>query len=695
MWFFLLFLTIPPFHSIDSLKIYEQNALNYLNRGMTDSARKYIDLLDKKARNQEEKKKAIYLEYTILKSENDTRGASIAMNYLLSFSNKADSVIFLRDLLIFLYNNSDFESIKKFEKIIPPDDTTSYLLALYKTRLGDFESALNYLEKSTIAESKILQIYILYALGKYREVYELGHRLNWPEILIISSGALGRWDSLKIIFENYGEVLSPTLYPYLQALYILSMINLDLRVPEELFKKWLTFYGETPLRNFISFLYAKELNKRRKWNQSEEIIKGIDTTSLFKDFPDTRTDFHWMNVKNIHYLKGSIRRLRASCNYITKNVSNQAVLDSCKFFLGSGYFRIGNYNEAIIHLKEVTESSPFFNESQYLIANSYFLSNQPDEALKVITKTQSRATDLDFKTKLYEIQAKIYENKKEYSKAINTYRSLLALNPPKAKYYEILYQIEMLKYKSGQYESIDKAVLAYVQNNPESPLIPQCYYDLLFYYIYTGKGDKAREMLNELINKYPNSKKTIDAIELYFGSQQATLKDTTFLKEFLESNPKSEDFVYYIKGIFVSKFNKKDEALQSFSKVKAGEYYQKAQLEILKIYYDLKKYNEVKTLGLDLLQEEIKDFTSYKIVEVLLSTMYENGETESFDSMVNRYISKEFPFKKDMCLFLANTYLKGNDTLNALKYLMLAKNYEATDQEIIKYNPELLKLIKE
>ncbi|MDI6850552.1 MAG: tetratricopeptide repeat protein [bacterium] len=358
--------------------------------------------------------------------------------------------------------------------------------------------------------------------------------------------------------------------------------------------------------------------------------------------------------------------------------------------------KFAHYKKAIQFLQKVRGNSHLYYDASYNLATAYYQILEYDDALEIIDEVlKKQDIQEELRLKLLKIKANIYESQKEYSKAISTYQTMLQYVTQKPKIYEIYYHIELLKYKRGDYKSLREVYQNYLNKYPESPFIPQLSYDLLFNYIYSEEKENAREILLFMIDKFLKNPKTLEAISLYFGSPVASLEDSTILKNLLIKNPELEDYVHLTLGRLYKRLRLYDDALKFFGLVKQGNYYNQAQVEIMEIYFLLNKYNEVEMLGTEIMPEEIREYTSYRIVELLLKALKNEGKVSTFNSLVNYFASKDFPFKKDFCLMVSDLYIREKDTTNAIKFLNIARDHGATDQEIVNYNVELLKILKE
>jgi tetratricopeptide (TPR) repeat protein len=685
---------IPTIDILDPVAYYEAKTKMFLEKGEVDSAEYYAEIYLKKAQTLKQKKQALFLQYHINKKQRDIEKTEESYYELLKIATLQDSLQFTRDYMFFLYNTREYERIVVFQTPFADDDSINFVVALALVRVGRIEEGIELLKTNNLTEGKILRTYLLHSTGKYRDALELSRTIQWYEMFVISAGALGIWDSVRFLQERLSENSNTDLGSYLQVIYILALRNLSLEVPFEVYQKWITTYSSHPLKDYVKYLYSVDLNKQGKWLASNDILSSIDTLTFFEGYPDFKVNYYWVKGKNCYFSSGSLREITKNLLFVAENARSNELRDSCYYYLAYTYQRFSQYKKALDYFGRISESSPFFVSSLYNTARIYHKQNENAKAKEIIEKALNMNVEPDFKVRFLELKAEIHEAEKEYSKAINVYNSILKLDVSKAKSYEIYYNIEILKFKRGDYDSVEQAYFNYIIKYPESPLVPQIYFDLTFKYVYTKDKASAKRILNDMISRYPLSLKTIDALALYFNSPLAALEDTTMLNDYKRKNPKNLDETEYIKGALFSKFGMYDEALKYYGNVKSGRYLTEAQMRAMEIYFNLKKYYEVEVTGMEILPDEIKDFSSYKIVEYYLKALKIQGKNETFNNVSNYYISKEFPFKKDYCLMLSDLYIKEKDTLNAIKCLLMATTHNATATEIAKYNPELLKLLE-
>ncbi|MBP7703325.1 MAG: tetratricopeptide repeat protein [Candidatus Hydrothermae bacterium] len=689
---YFLLLYIPPIEKFDAVENYELKISQFVSSGMLDSAQRYVKIYLSRADNVQHRKKGLFWEYTINKKQLNIPKTEETFKELLKVSTLEDSILFTRDFVTFLYNLHEFERILDFKNLKNQDDSARFVIALAHTKLGKEDVALEILKENSINEARILKTYLLYRTAQYEEAYKASREIQWNEMALISAPQLGMWDSVKNLFESSRDRLNPSLVPFLDVIYIISLKNLNLNVPEETYQKWISFYGDHPLSNYVLFAYAKDLHKMNKWKSSIEVINLIDTVDLFEKFPSLKIEYFWIKGKNYYYSGGSLKDITKNLQYVLENTTDESVLDSCNFFLGNTYQRINQFKRALSFHQNVKKDSPFYIKSLYNTAYIYFQLSRYAEAIEIVNYILNMNPDQETRVMSLKLKAKIYEVQQNYSSAIQIYRSILNEKIKRNKMYEILYNIEILKFKNGDYKSLDEAYSKYLAKYPESPLAPQIYYDLVFKNVYSRERQEAIKILGDMIRHHPASSKTLEALSLFFTDPLCSLKDTVLLNEYLAKNPKVENDVNYLKGTLFLNNKLYDDAIMYLNKVKGGRYYIDAQAKIMEVYFNLQKYYEVEVIGMEVLPEEIRDFSSYKILTLYLKALKMQGKNDAFNSMVNHYVSKEFPNKKEFCLMLSDIYLQEKDSLNSLKFLIMAKNYGATNADIAKYNHELLKL---
>ena len=698
MLIFLLSLNlfIPPYEHLYLKTGLESKIDKYFSSGMIDSAEYYAQKLLNTSKDQKTKRKALLYLYRIYKTSGNEKEAYNALQKILKESGHFDSLTLYRDYFTYLYNSNKLNQIIELKDKIPSDDTLYFIMGLTLFKLNKLDTALTFLTKCRLKEALYLRAFSLYKLGNYSEAESLSKGLNWGELTLLTFSQKELWDSIVSYMEEKNIALNEKLLPYFRVLYIVALKKTGRKVPFTYYKEWLTTNKGHQLEDYVSFLYAEDLADQGEWSTAIEALNSIDTVKFFSKFPSFKGEYFWIKGKAFFYRGSNLINITKHLLQASNLIQDPMIKDSCNYLLGLTYSKFALYKKAVLYFQRVREDSNLYLDASFNLITAYYQLSQYDDALEIIEKVlKKRDLPVELKLNLLTIKTKIHEAQKDYSKAITTYQTMLLYETRKPEIYKIYYNIEMLKYKKGDYESLEKAYYSYISKFPDSPYVPQLYYDLLLKYIYSKDTDNARKALNALIDKFPEDSKTLDAIDLYFSSQIATLEDTTILKELLSKNPDIEDYVYLTLGRFYKRLRLYDVALKSLSTVKQGTYYNQAQVEIMEIYFLLNKYNEVEMLGIEIMPDEIKEYTSYRILELVLKAVKNEGKVLTFNSLVNRYANKDFPFKKDFCLMVSDIYIKEKDTTNAVKFLRMARDLGATDQEIANYNVELLKLSRE
>ena len=694
--FLSLYLFIPSFENILVKTTFDSKIEKYLSAGITDSAEYFAQKLLKSSRNLKTRKKALLYLYRIYKYSGNEKDAYNTLQELLKLSNHSDSIAFYIDYFTHLYKSKKLNHILELKDEIPLDDTLYFIISLTMFNLNHLDSVITYTERCHLKEAKYLKAFALYKLGRYYEAESLSKNLNWKELTILSFAQQQRWDSIAFSLEHFNMDLNNLSLPYLRVLYFLSLRKSGKKIPLSYYEEWLIANKGNSLEDYVSLLFAEDLGRENQWSRSLQILNTIDTVQFFSKYPSLKADYFWTKGKALYYKRSNLKRITQHLVSALNLTQDPVVKDSCNYLLGLTYLKFAHYKKAIQYLQKVKENSHLYYDASYNLASAYYQILQYDDALEIIDEVLKKPNiPEESRLNILSIKANIYESKKEYSKAISTYQTMLQYVTQKPKIYEIYLHIELLKYKRGDYKNLKEVYQNYLSKFPESPLIPQLSYDLLFNYIYSEEKENAREILLYMIDKFPQNQKTLEAISLYFSSPVASLKDSTILKNLLLKNPELEDYIHLTLGRFYKRLRLYDDALKSFEVVKQGNYYSQAQVEIMEIYFLLNKYTEVEMLGREIMPEEIREYTSYRIVELLLKALKNEGKVSTFNSLANYFAGKDFPFKKDFCLMVSDLYIREKDTTNAIKFLNIARDLGATDQEIINYNVELLKILKE
>ncbi len=695
--FFLFTLYIPDLTKIERLELLESKIEKMIESGKADSAKTLSIYLKSKTRNRQKEKKSLYYLYEVAKIEGELAELDEIFLNLLKMCNKAESLALLRDFSIYYYNRCSYTKVLEIKDRLPiEDDTINFLVALSYFNLGDFKNSFRYAEASNLNETKPLKAVLLYKLGSIEEAMKIANEIEFPEIELLSQYSLSQWDNFIETYKKSHERIKPEFRLYADLLYLISLREAGLKTPLTLFEQWIELYGEQPLVNYVMYLYSIELYERKDYNRALKNLKAIDTLYLFSIFSETKVDYHWLLGKIQFQRNASLSEIRKYVLAVLKSTNSQEIKDSANYLLGVTLFRFNQLRRSLEYFSQIPPNSDLYWSSQYYVAKVNLKLGNYREAEKIVEYVQNQ-TNLDRETqiKFIEIKGELYENEGKFNQAIKAYQSLLNLinkNANPTKYYETLLKIDVLKFKRGDYRSLEEAYLSYAKKYPESPLNAQLYYDIMFKYVYLRDPNNAKRFLESLIQSFPQSPRTKDALELYFSSQIATLEDTALLNALSLKNSSLTSDLQYFKGILYLREKMTDQALRSFNEVKEGRYKDEAKYKIMEIYASLNKFQEVEIVGQDLLPEELKGPTDLKIIQLYLRALKMQGKSDAFESFLNYYITKDSPYNKDLAIFISDLYFREHDTVNAVKYILKSKALGATDTEISKYNPDLLKL---
>jgi tol-pal system protein YbgF len=117
-------------------------------------------------------------------------------------------------------------------------------------------------------------------------------------------------------------------------------------------------------------------------------------------------------------------------------------------------------------------------------------------------------------------------------------------NPANRANYDELYKRAFDAFQKGQYEDSIRVFSDFVQNYPDTPLVPNARYWTGEAYMNLKDPEKAIVSFQEVIDKYPNSEKAPRALLRQaeaFGDLSDKKSSTTLLKRVIELYPKSDE----------------------------------------------------------------------------------------------------------------------------------------------------------
>ncbi len=196
---------------------------------------------------------------------------------------------------------------------------------------------------------------------------------------------------------------------------------------------------------------------------------------------------------------------------------NEPIMAASYYWIGEGFYRLNEFDDALKSLKKFQVSSgafnlPEYNTSNYNIAYIYFQKKDYPEALTYFKKFNLNAKDENIKLRNDALlrTADCYFITKDYSNAIDTYDKAIELNQPDKDY--ALYQKSLSQGAQGKFESKINTLLVLVSNHKKSTYIAASIFELANTYLILDNNEKALKYYEEITENYPNSSFAKDAL---------------------------------------------------------------------------------------------------------------------------------------------------------------------------------------
>ncbi len=245
------------------------------------------------------------------------------------------------------------------------------------------------------------------------------------------------------------------------------------------------------------------------------------------------------------------------------------------------------------------DTTSFINSS---FGNGIALYNKGEyeEALNFFEAITKVSTNHPLKPKGIFYAGKSYYNLEYYRQAIESWERILQNYPESSIAPDAAYEIGMTYFQASKYDMAAPYFKMVIDEYPNSPLVREAMMTLGNNY-YNGENyKKAIDVFSKFISVYPNDSLIDEAKQsLSSAYYMAGQENPQLLKDFIEqfpSDPKAALSQFNTAVHFYEEGNK-EKALETFRKVIIDfpntEYAEDAQVNIIKIYDEMKDYNNL------------------------------------------------------------------------------------------------------
>lgn len=189
---------------------------------------------------------------------------------------------------------------------------------------------------------------------------------------------------------------------------------------------------------------------------------------------------------------------------------NEPLMAASYYWIGEGFYRLNQYDEALQSFKKFQVSSGAFNLPEYNISNYnigyiYFQKKDYNEALNYFKKFNLNAKDENIKLRNDALlrTGDCYFITKDYANAILSYDKAIELNQPDKDY--ALYQKSLSQGAQGKFESKVNTLLTLVSNHKKSTYLAASIFELANTYLILDNNEQALKYFEIITENHPNS----------------------------------------------------------------------------------------------------------------------------------------------------------------------------------------------
>lgn len=430
-------------------------------------------------------------------------------------------------LQIYYHNKKYDQAIKQGKNLLLSEEYPPHLRReIYKIisesyfQQKQFKKAIPYLEKY-INENKTIQNVDLYQLGymhyideNYQKAienfnkiiderseiaqnayYQLGNsylKINQKQEALIAFKNASEFDFNKKISEN-------AYYNYAKLSYETEN-SFESRV--EIIKNFIKQYPENSNRTQMEWLLVKLYLKSKTYK---------DALNFLDDKKDKKNKLQFLH-QEIAFLyamqlfdEGKYHESIPVFQYSIEKKKSSKLQAKALFWLSESYFRLENYQEALINLKNLEKNLEFSTESyseesqlNYLFGYSYLKMNDFENAVKYFEKFIIKHPKHELKTDAELRLADSYIGLNDYKKAILIYDN--HTEDVEFNSESLLYQKSMIYGLQGNNVKKIKNLEKYITYYPESKNIESIYLELAYAYSEQKKYLPSNEYFKKIID---------------------------------------------------------------------------------------------------------------------------------------------------------------------------------------------------
>ncbi|MHA6247777.1 tetratricopeptide repeat protein [Pontibacter sp. CAU 1760] len=215
-----------------------------------------------------------------------------------------------------------------------------------------------------------------------------------------------------------------------------------------------------------------------------------------------------------------------------------------RYGIGYAYFNTKEYDKALTHFKAylsaIEPSNPNYNDATVRLADTYYVSKNYAEALKLYERVISTSSpDRDYalfqKGVVLSINNRNDKAKEALQELVNKF--------PKSRYLDdAYYQLAVIDYEAGNYNAAVSGFTTLINTMPESKLIPNALQKRGTAYANLRKNDLAIADQKRVLEEYPSAKVASGALyslQEVLGTENRSSEFDPYLDKFKSANPES------------------------------------------------------------------------------------------------------------------------------------------------------------
>ena len=436
----------------------------------------------------------------------------------------------------YYHTNMFKESIPYFEQYIEKSKVQAersdfYQLGYAAYRCGQFEKALQNFAKVTTETDSLTQI----SFYNIADCYLKQNNKNFASTSFLEAYKLDFIPSIK----------EDALYNYAKLQFELSTNPFVNAITS--FETFVNTYPNSKhideVNSYLVAIYENTKNYKSAIVSIEKINKR--STKLSASY-QRMTHFRALELFNDDNFVEAIPMFQ-------KSLANQyykTFTASSYYWLGESYYRVENYDSAIICMNTFLTlpgafETPEFSLSQYTIGYAYFKLQKYSNALTAFRKLNDNAdliTNKSIVSDALNRTADCYFIAKNFSEAITTYTKVVDLNILDVDY--ALYQKSLSQGAISRSDDKIATLTTLINTFPKSNYIDDSYYELANTYNAKGNSKGAIESYSKIITDFPNSQYVKSAmLELglvYFNSEKNS-EALTVLKKVVSDYPGTQE----------------------------------------------------------------------------------------------------------------------------------------------------------